>query len=213
MNSSVIIIGAGGHAKVIIDILKLDTKYEIVGLTDTNPDKQGTKILEVPVIGSDNILLDLIAQNISKAIIAIADNALRRQVFEKIRKFGFEFVNAIHPKTVISPSVKLGIGIAIMAGVVINPESVIKDNTIVNTGAKIDHECRILEHSHVAPGATLCGNVWVGEGAFIGAGSTVIQNVRVGDRAILGAGAVLTEDLEAGVVAIGVPAKPIRKNL
>ena len=206
-----VIIGGGGHAKVVIDILQSYPSLELVGITDQNTERRDQKISGVPIIGDDSILPELIENGVSHAFIAIGDNSLRKKLFEKTAELGFQFANAIHPKAIISSSVKLGQGIAIMGGVVINAESIIGDNVVIDTSASIDHECQIANHAYVAPGVTLSGNVTVGEGAFIGAGATVIQGVRIGENAIVGAGAVVLHDISPATIVAGVPAKIIKE--
>jgi len=205
-----VILGGGGHAKVVIDILKSCPSLGIVGVTDPNIGQHVREILCVPIIGDDSILPELINSGISHAFVAIGCNSLRKKLFEEIAQLGFQFVNAIHPQAIVSSSTKLGRGIAIMGGATINAECIIGDNVIISTGANIDHECCISGHAHVAPGATLSGNVAVGQGAFIGAGAIIVQGVCIDENAIVGAGAVVLHDVASDTTVAGIPAKVIK---
>lgn len=208
----VIIIGAGGHAKVIAEILRLTAKYEIIGLLD--PACVGKKIGGFPVLGGDEFLPRLRADRISYAFVGVGgtgNNLPRMQIFERISALGFTFANAIHPSATISDSVHLGQGVAVMAGAIINPDVVIGDNVIINTGAIVEHDCNIEAHAHISPGAVLCGKVRVGVATHIGAGAVVRQGINIGAHAVVGAGAVVVKDVPAHSVVAGVPARIMRK--
>lgn len=207
--TKLVLIGGGGHAKVVIDILRSYPSLELIGIIDRDLERRSQKVLDIPIIGDDSILTELIMNGISYTFVAIGNNSLRKKLFEKTAELGFQFINTIHPKAIVSSYTKLGQGIAIMGGVTINAECVVDDNVIINTGANIDHECRIAKHVHVAPGVTLSGNVTIGEGAFIGAGATVIQGMCIGENAIVGAGSVVLCDVVHNTTVVGVPAKVI----
>ena len=207
----VIGIGAGGHAKVVLDILRLMNEYRVVGLLD--PGCIGASVSGVPVLGGDELLPRLRADGVASAFLGVGgvgDNALRIRLFEKVQAAGFTFINAIHPASVLAPSIQLGQGITIMAGVIVNPDTRIGDNVIINTGAIVEHDCEIASHVHISPGAVLCGGVRVGIGAHVGAGATVRQYITVGERAVVGAGAVVVKDVPPGAVVVGVPAHILR---
>jgi UDP-perosamine 4-acetyltransferase len=205
-----IILGASGHAKVIIDIFLRRSEYEIVGYLTKN--YQTSEILGVPIIGDDQKLPQLYDQGIDKAFIAIGDNRLRKLLSNYLQSLGFQFPNAISPTAIIAPSVQLGTGIAIMDGAVIQPDTTIGDQSIINTLASVDHDGKIGDYVHIAPGCHLAGCVTIGEGAFLGVGSNVIPNISIGNWSILGAGSVVVKEIPDSVLAMGVPAK-IRKIL
>lgn len=205
LKEKVVLIGAGGHAKVIIDILRQSNKYEIIGLTDRNI--VGETILNVPVIGFDSALKKIYDHGVKNAFVAIGDNKKRRELINYTQKIGYNLINAVSSKTYISSTVKLGKGIAIMPGVIINPDSTIGDNSIVNTGSTIDHDCFISKNVHIAPGCNLAGKVTLGEGVLMGIGCKCIPEISIGPWSILGAGSVIVQDIPAYSVAIGVPAR------
>lgn len=208
----VIIIGAGGHAKVIAEILRLSGKYEITGLLDSA--LAGKKIGGFPVLGGDELLPRLRADGVTAVFVGVGgtgNNLPRMKIFERVSAMGFTFANAIHPSATLSDSAHLGQGVAVMARAVINPDATIGDNVIINTGAIVEHDCQIGAHAHLSPGAVLCGGVHVGMGAHIGAGATIRQNISIGECAVVGAGAVVVKDVPEGSVVIGVPACVLRK--
>jgi sugar O-acyltransferase (sialic acid O-acetyltransferase NeuD family) len=205
-------IGAGGHTKVLLDILRLMHTYHVVGLLD--PGCVGVSVSGVPVLGGDDLLPRLFADGIAAAFIGmggVGDNTLRLKLFEKVQTAGFTFINVVHPAAILAYGVQLGQGVAIMAGVVINPDTKIGDNVIINTGALVEHDCEIGSHVHISPGAVLCGGVRVGMGAHIGAGATVRQYITIGEHALVGAGAVVVKDVPARTVVVGIPAHQVQE--
>ena len=201
----VLIIGAGGHAKVLIDILRQENKLEIAGLIGQS-DEVGQTVLDVPVIGDESSLPALLASGVSALITAIGDNHKRLALATQAKALGFTLVNAISPRACVSSYARLAQGIAIMPGAIINAAACIEENVIVNSNASIDHDCRIRAYSHVAPGCALAGGVTVGKGVFIGTGASVIPGISIGDWSIVGAGSVVIRDLPDHAVAYGVPA-------
>lgn len=211
----VIGLGAGGHAKVLIEALRNNPTYEPIGMLDTNPQLHGQKILDVPVLGGDNLLLELVQKGVVHCFIgvgSVGSTRVRQCLFDSARKFGLEPINIIHATANISPSAKLGLGVTILAGSIISTEACLEDNVVVNTGAIVEHDCRIGAHCHIATGARLAGMVTVGAGTHIGIGATVRQSIRIGQNVVVGAGAVVVDDVPEGVVVVGVPAKEIRSN-
>lgn len=206
----VIILGAGGHARVLIDIL-LKNKATIIGATDVNPKMSGVSQWGVPIIGDDSVLKDYppgSVQLINALGLAITTQN-RRQLFEKYKEIGYSFASVMHPSAIVGREVVLGEGVQIMAGAVIQPGAHIGHNSIVNTKASVDHDCQIGNHVHLAPGVTLSGGVRIGNGTHVGTGATVIQNIEIGSSALVGAGAVIVRMVKDGAKVLGVPAREV----
>jgi UDP-perosamine 4-acetyltransferase len=203
---NVVLLGSGGHAKVIIDILKTSDSFKLVGCTTAGNLKE---IIGLPILGDDSILPELYKKGTKYAFIAIGDNRVRDERANYVKEIGFELINAISPFTYISKSAKLGTGIAVMAGAIIHTDAVIQDNVIVNTGSTIDHDCIIEESCHIAPGCNIAGNVRIGKGSFLGIGCKVVPKVSIGEWATVGSGAVVTKDLLGRITAVGIPARII----
>ncbi|MGY4761583.1 acetyltransferase [Paenibacillus caseinilyticus] len=202
------VLGAGGHAKVVIDILRADPKIELVGCIDKDPSLRS--VARLPVLGDDSLLAGLHAQGIQHAFIAIGSNRVRQQLGQQLESLGFRLVSAISPFSWISDSAQLGDGVAVMPGAVINAEAKIGRLSIINTGATVDHECDIGEACHIAPGSALSGNVTVGKGTFLGTGTRVIDAIEIGPWAMVGAGSVVTRPLPGRCTAVGVPCRVIK---
>src|SRR5579884_1054221 len=206
--SPIIILGAGGHAKVLFEILRLQGRH-VTGVTSAEKNAKETKFCGVPVLGGDEALKNFNPNDIElvNGVGAIANPDLRREIFERGKADRFTFATLSHPSAVIAADVEIAEGAQIMAGVVIQPGVRVGMNSIINTRAGVDHDCQIGAHAHIAPGATLCGSVGVGDLSLVGAGATVLQGVRIGMRCIVGASALLREDAPDGTVFAGVPAR------
>jgi sugar O-acyltransferase (sialic acid O-acetyltransferase NeuD family) len=203
-------LGAGGHARVIIDIVRCMGRYEIVGLIDRDPALTGQTVDGVPVIGTEESLPELLRKDVRQFFIGvggIGDNAVRAKLFARVCEMGFTPIRAIHPRAIVSASANIGDGSVVMAGAILNPGAVIGADTIVNTGAIVDHDCLIGDHVHIAPGVTLSGNVTIGAYSHIGTGASVKQGITIGANTVVGAGAVVVSDLPDDVTAVGVPAR------
>ena len=205
-----VIIGAGGHARVIFEILNYDRNIEIVAFVDNVIRGSDEKIRDIPVFGDHSVITKLFKSGVKGAIIGVGDNIIRKAHFEKIGNMGVELVTAIHPTVHIAHNAKIGKGVAIVTGATIATGVEIGDNVIVNTGAIIEHEDILKDHVHIAPGTVLAGRVTVNEGAFIGAGSVVKEYVAIGKNATIGAGSVVLEDIPNNAIAVGSPAKVIK---
>lgn len=208
-------LGAGGHAKVLIDLLRLLGDYQVVGLVDPRQDLWGTHVLGVPVLGSDELLPRLREQGVAHAFIGVGtvgDVRVRRRLYELARSGGFQLVPAIHPRAVVAASAQLGEGPTVLATAVINAAACLGANVIVNSGAVVEHDCVLDDHVHVATGAHLAGGVHVGEGSLVGIGAAVRQGLRIGRYAVVGAGAVVVHDVPDAVVVAGVPARVLRRT-
>lgn len=206
MKEQVILIGAGGHCKIMIESLD-HNKYKIHGILDQFAEK-GTLICGIPIIGTDQDAVDLFQQGIHNAIISIVGNLrVRRQLINFYKRIGFHFPSVIHPTSYISDSVQLGEGVTLLANSCINAEAKIADYATVNTGAIVEHEVMIDENSHIAPGAILLGASKVGKDTMIGAGSVILQQRIVGNHCIVGAGSVVLKDIDNEKTVYGNPAR------
>lgn len=202
MENKIILYGASGHAKVIIDILK-SCSISIDAIIDDNPKKD--IILGISIIKTINFDL----KNLKNCIISIGNNKVRKILSNKLE---VNFLNAIHPSAIISKFATIEQGTVVMAGVIINPEVIIKKHCIINTGAIIEHDCVIENFAHISPGVSLAGSVVVGEGAHVGIGATIIQGITVGKWATVGAGAIIIKDVPDYAVVVGNPGKIIKYN-
>jgi sugar O-acyltransferase (sialic acid O-acetyltransferase NeuD family) len=195
----IIIQGAGGHARVVIDCA-LAQGHTIEGIFDPN---SSGELYGIPIHSAYR------GQDFrdSRMVVAIGDNAVRQDV---VRAAQHSFVNVIHPSAMLSPYSALGLGNVIVHGVIVQAEAEVENHVILNTGSRIDHHCKVKDYVHIGPGVVLCGNVQIGEGSFIGAGTTIIPGKKVGAWSIVGAGSVVIDDIPDNVVAVGNPARVIK---
>lgn len=208
----VIGLGAGGHSKVVIEVMRLDGRYELIGLLDPKFGQGAWEVLGVPVIGTDAYLEELKAQGVTRFFIGLGSSGNmtpRKRLYELARALDMIAVEAVHPRAVVSAKAIIGQGVTIAANAVINPGAQLGENVLINTAAVVEHDCLLGDHVHIATGALLTGNVIVGDGAHIGAGATIRQGIKVGTQAIVGAGAVVIKDVPPGIVVAGVPAKTL----
>ena len=199
-----LVIGAGGHAKVVIDVARA-AGFEPVAALD--PGAVGGHCNGVKVIGGDNLAAELFADGTSAAVIAIGDNRLRCRIAERLQEIGFNLPVLVHPSAVISGSATIGIGTIVMPNAVVNADASLGDLVIVNTAAVVEHDCVLGRGAHVAPGTSLGGNVVIGCCALVGIGSAIRPGSRIGDFAIIGAGSTVISDIPAECVATGSPAR------
>ena len=193
-----ILFGASGHAKVILDILFLN-RVSVEKIIDDHPSFE--ELFKIPVEKNTADFEGL------EAIISIGNNGIRKSIAEK---YSLHYQKAIHPKSTISQFSEIGEGTVVMAGAVINADAIIGNHCIVNTGATVDHDCVVEDYCHVAPGVHISGGTHVGEGTWIGVGSSVIQCLNIGKNCMIGAGSVVVKDVPDNVTALGCPAKVIK---
>lgn len=204
-DSGMIIIGAGGHAKVVIATAQA-LGITVRGIYDDDRAVTGQQVLGIPVLGTCR---DIVVPDGCTAILAIGSNTIRRRLAHQFDSL--TWATLIHPAATVHNSVRLGPGCVVFAGAVIQPDTELGVHVIVNTGASVDHDCRIGDFVHIAPGARLAGTVWIGEGSLMGIGSCAAPNTRIGAYAIVGAGGAVTENIPEAVVAAGVPARIIKR--
>lgn len=210
----IVLIGAAGHCKVIIDIINSMDLFDIIGITDNNK-KKGENVCDVNVIGDDYMLCKLYNSGVKNAFICIGalnNMGIRNTIYNNLKKIGFNIPCIIHKSAIVSKHSTLGDGTCVMPGTVINADSIIGENCIINTSSIIEHECILKKNVHISPGACLCGNVKIGENTHVGAGSTVIQGITIGSNSIIGAGSVVINDVLNNSVVVGVPAKTLKRR-
>lgn len=197
----VILIGGGGHAKVVADILSNMPDKNVVGYAALEP---GDGLLAIPFLGDEK---KAASTTHDAMVIAIGDNRQRKSIYEALLQRGENMVSAIHPSAIVGQNVTIEPGCMVCAGVVISSGATIKADTILNTGCTVDHDCVVGPHAHVAPGVNLAGSVSVGEGSLLGIGSSIVQNISIGRWATVGAGGVVICDVLDNETVAGVPAR------
>lgn len=210
----ILIIGASGHAKVIVDIIEKQNKYNIFGFLDTFKQK-GEKLFNYNILGTEDDLNDIVSQNkISGCFIAIGDNYTRKTMASKIFDMNpnITFINAIHPNALIGKNVQIGQGNAIMPGTIINSDSHIGNFCILNTNSFLEHDGKMEDYSSISSGVRTGGNLTLMEGSAICIGATVLENIVIEKDTIIGAGSLVNKNIPNLVVAYGVPVKIIRNR-
>ncbi len=200
MENSIVIYGASGHGKVLVDLIS-EIKLEILALVDDSP--------------NTSCILGIVVQQASEfeftprsnTILAIGNNKIRQKLSQKLK---VNFVTLVHPTAIVSKFVKMGEGTVVLAGAIINPDTSIGKHCIINSGAVVEHDCFMEDFVHISPNASLAGNVFVGEGVQVGIGAVVIQGVKIGKWAVIGAGAVIIRDVPDYAVVVGNPGKIIK---
>lgn len=208
MSLPVIVIGAGGHAKVLIDSL-LRSSATIRGIVDPAPELKGKELLDVAILGGDEIIdayrpTEILLVN---GLGSVGIPAKRREIYDTFKDKGYSFASVVHPSAIIAMDVVISEGAQIMAGAIIQAGSRIGCNAIINTRASVDHDCSIGDHVHIAPGVTLSGGVTIGGGSHVGTGATLIQGVSIGRSCLVAAGAVVIKNIVDGGMVRGIPAR------
>lgn len=211
MKDKIIVIGGGGHAKVIISIIKKLKNFEIVGYTDL--ENKGS-LLGIIYLGIDDNLYNLSKNGIRYAALGIGQiksTFSRERVVQNALEVGFIFPPIISPNSILNEEVEIGNGTVVMDGVVINCGTRIGDYSIINTNSSIDHDCKIGSFTHIAPGVTLSGGVQIGNRVLVGTGSNVIQQVTIADNSIISAGSSVQKSITIPGIYRGVPAELIKE--
>lgn len=204
-----IIWGAGGHGKVILDIARATGLFTETVFVDDACLSPGQSFCDCELFPSSEGIRSLSVRGHFSFVVAIGDNRVRERCFRQGIEQGLDAATLIHPSAIVSGSVRLGGGTVVMPRVVVNADAVIGDNCILNTGVIVEHDCHVGNHVHLAPGVTLGGNVTVEAHSFLGIGTIVLPGATIGAAAILGAGAVVLDSAPSGATSIGIPAKVI----
>lgn len=208
------IVGAGGHGRVVAEAVELGGAHLVVGFVDRDPGLHGRAVGGLRVLGGDELLGELVADGVTGFVIgvgSVGDASVRAHLYEHGLTVGLTPVTVVHPTAAVSPSARLGSGTVVLAGAIVNAGAAVGDNVIINSQVVVEHDCVIGDHVHVATGAQLASGVRVGAGAHIGAGATVIQGCCVGAAGVVGAGAVVIRDVADATTVVGCPARPIRR--
>jgi sugar O-acyltransferase (sialic acid O-acetyltransferase NeuD family) len=209
MTEGILIIGGGGHAKQVIETLRLTDPNAQLAIIDAKP-ALGTTVLGVPVVGIDDSLQEAAAtgfRSFAMGLGGVGDNRPRANAFTRARSVGLMPRTVVHPSAIVASSAVIGTGTVCLFGAIIGAEAFLGEDVIVSSGAIVEHDCRIGDHAHVAPGAVVAGSVEVGTLAHVGAGAVIRQGVRIGSNALVGAGAMVTKEVPSGVTVAGVPAR------
>jgi UDP-N-acetylbacillosamine N-acetyltransferase len=207
---NLVIYGAGGHAKVVAEIARLNG-WNVVGFIDgVDRTRKGTSFYGSTILGGDEVLPGLLDSGVNYVLVGFGANRPRLEVARRLLGMGFRLATAIHPSAVCATDTLIGEGAVLCCGAVAGPSSRIGGNVIINTKASIDHDCAVHDGAHVGPGAVVAGSVQVCECAWVGAGAVIGDHKSIGADSVVGAGAVVVKDVPPGVVVVGVPARIMR---
>jgi len=207
----IVIVGTGGHARVILSILKALRSWDIAGLLDRESAPREELIEGYKIIGSWRDI-EAMRQRADHAVVAVGDNKERKQLYSSLRNAKFNVPTLIHPSAYVDGSAEIGDGCVLCMGALVGANVAVGSNTIINSGAIVDHECRLESNVHIGPGARLAGRVTVGADTFVGMGVSIIDKAKIGKNVTIGAGSVVISDFASDVVVGGVPAKVIKKQ-
>ncbi|WP_277602265.1 acetyltransferase [Macrococcus armenti] len=207
MMKKVVIIGNGGHAKVILDIINRKKDLILYAILDDSI---------IDKFEKDDIIYDSLSKLKeylhAKLIIGIGNNKVREKIVKKFNLDNHNFLTIIDESAIISQSAKIDVGTVVMPNAIINSNAIIGKHSIINSGAIVEHDNKLGDYTHISPGATLSGTVTVGNFTHIGSGSVVIPNIQIGENCIIGAGSVIIKDIESNVTAVGNPARIIKRS-
>ena len=206
-----IVVGAGGHASVVIDAAR-KAGHVVEGVVADPP---GTSVLGVPVRGTVSAIPGLFKDGLMGAVtIAIGDNAIRRRLAEAISQMApsIRFATVVHPSAILGDDCTIGSGTFVAAGAIVGPRARVGDHCLINTAASVDHDTVLQAYSSLAPRATLGGWSSIGENSAVGIGAVISHRIAVGNDSVVGAGAVVLRDIGDKVVSYGIPSREIRKR-
>ncbi|NCC70145.1 acetyltransferase [bacterium] len=209
MNKKILLIGAGGHCKSVLDTLLNLAEYSEIGIIEKE-NKQTPSLLNIPIIGYDDDLPRLFDLGYKYAFITVGDLGLRENLFKILNSIGFTFPKIIDKTAIVSHYAQIDEGTFVGKKAIINSNAIIGKNVIINSGVIIEHDCVVKSFSHIAPGSVLCGSVEIGKNTHIGANSTVKQEIIIGDNSIIGISSAVTKNIKSNVIAYGNPCKERR---
>ncbi|MEH7076826.1 acetyltransferase [Neobacillus drentensis] len=203
---NVVVIGHGGHSKVVSDIIRANKELQFIGYLDNKYERIQlmNNFIYGPVEAANQLKQEY---NNLKFVMAIGDNKVRKSVVEKLGYSKSDFITIFHPSAYISPSAKIGHGTVIMPQAVINADVVIGDHCIINSCSVVEHDSRLEDYVHLCPNSTIAGTVEMGEGSCVGSGATIIPNISIGEWTMIGAGATVIDHVPSNCLAMGTPAK------
>lgn len=207
MVKKVVVVGAGGHARVVVRLVMLTTGFEIVGVADRTRDQFGQQIGSAQINTTLNDIDAWRLSGVTSLALALGSNPEREQIARRADDYGLDCVTLVHPSAIVDESVTLADGAVVCAGAIITPDARIGRGVIVNTGSTIDHETEVGDFAQIAPGVHIAGRVKIGGRAMIGLGASILPNVAIGRDAVVGAGAVVTRNVPDGTTVVGCPAR------
>lgn len=209
MRRQAIIMGAGGHCRVLLSLLAVCGEHDVMSIVDLEKPRVGEVIMGIPVIGTSTSLEAFRGRADLDFFLAIGDNALRRIWWKKVSDLGLALPNLISPQAIIDPHAHLGNANVVCARAFIGPEALLGDNNLVNTAAVLEHEVRVGSHCHFASSSTVGGRSQIGDACFVGAGATIINYVEVAGDIAIGAGATVVHPITDPGVYVGIPARKV----
>lgn len=207
-----LVYGAGGHAKTVIDAIRRQGRYDPVGVVDDDLDKRDSELQGFRVLWGPEVLKEFLADGVRCLFVAIGDNSTRSRKTERLSQMGFEVVTVIDPAAIVLSGASIGPGTLLLPHSLTGVDATLGAGTIVSIGASVGHDCILGDYTQLAPGVRLAGNVHIGAESLLGLGATVIPGIDIGQRVTVGAGAAVVRDLPNEVVAAGVPAKILRRT-